>query len=74
MDPLKITAGLLDEEALWAKIEHNLSDRGCFNGIDDDVMEELRADLIALIRGSLSVIKRKNDDPGRPVPPHGSGP
>jgi hypothetical protein len=67
------TLKLTDEEELWGKIEYNLSDRGCFNGIDDDVMEELREDLIALIRGSLSVIKRK-DDPGRPVPHHGSGP
>lgn len=47
-----------DEETLWSKIELNLNDRGCFNGIDDDVMKELREDLIALIRGSLSVIKR----------------
>lgn len=40
------------------KIEHNLDDRGCFNGIDEDVMEELREDLTALIRGSLSVLER----------------
>lgn len=45
-------------ETLWHKIEYNLSDRGCFNGIGDEVMEELRTDLIALIRGSLSVIER----------------
>lgn len=47
-----------DAEKLWKKIESNLDDRGCFNAIDDDVMEELRTDLIALIRGSLSVIER----------------
>ena len=47
-----------DAEELWKKIERNLDDRGCFNGIDDDVMEELRIDLIALIQGSLSVIDR----------------
>ena len=47
-----------DAEELWAKIERNLDDRGCFNGIDDDVMEELRTDLTDLIRGSLSVMER----------------
>jgi hypothetical protein len=50
-----------EAEALWDKIEQNLGDRGCFNGIDDDVMEELEADLIALIRGHLSKMKRKED-------------
>lgn len=47
-----------DAKDLWEKIKHNLDDRGCFNGIDDDVMEELDTDLIALIRGSLSKITR----------------
>ena len=47
-----------DAKNLWKKLECNLSDRGCFNGIDDDVMEELRTDLIALIRGTLSVNTR----------------
>jgi hypothetical protein len=50
-----------EAEALWDKIEQNLGDRGCFNGIDDDVMEELEKDLIALIRGHLSKMKRKED-------------
>jgi hypothetical protein len=49
-------------ETLWGKIERNLDDRGCFNGIDDDVMEELREDLIALIRGSLSIIERTEQE------------
>ena len=44
---------------LWKKIEHNLSDRGCFNDIDDEVMKELRGDLTALIRGTLSKEDRK---------------
>lgn len=48
-----------EAKALWEKIEHNLSDRGCFNGIDEEVMEELRADLIALIRGTLAKEARK---------------
>lgn len=43
---------------LWIKIKANLSDRGCFNGIDDQTMRELETDLIGLIRGSLSVIER----------------
>lgn len=37
-------------EVLWISIERELDDRGCFNGIDDDVMEELRSSLIDLIR------------------------
>lgn len=48
-----------EAKELWKKIEHNLSDRGCFNGIDDAVMEELRTDLIALINGTLSKETRK---------------
>lgn len=48
-----------EAEALWTKIELNLSDRGCFNGIDDEVMEELRGDLTALIRGTLFKEDRK---------------
>ena len=35
---------------LWMKIETNLRDRGCFNGIDDDVMDELRLDLLNEMR------------------------
>lgn len=48
-----------EAEKLWDKIEMNLGDRGCFNGIDDDVMEELEQDLIAVIRGHLSKLLRK---------------
>lgn len=44
---------------LWKKIGHSLSDRGCFNGVDDEVMEEIRGDLTALIRGTLSKEDRK---------------
>ena len=50
-----------EAEALWDKIEANLGDRGCFNGIDDETMEELEADIIALIQGHLSKMKRKED-------------
>jgi len=46
-----------EAEDLWLKIQDNLSDRGCFNGIDDDVMEELQADLIALIRREVPSLK-----------------
>lgn len=28
---------------IWEHVERDLSDRGCFNGIDEDVMSELRA-------------------------------
>jgi hypothetical protein len=38
---------------IWKWIESDLSDRGCFNGIDDDVMEELRAVQIETIRKFL---------------------
>lgn len=44
-------------KALWILIERNLTDRGCFNGIDDDVMEELREDLTVLIRRYLHPLK-----------------
>lgn len=45
-----------EAEDLWLAIEANLDDRGCFNGIDRDVMEELRADLIQLIREKVPAL------------------
>lgn len=45
---------LTKAKTLWNEIENNLDDRGCFNGIDEDVMSELRSDLINIIRDKLS--------------------
>lgn len=46
-----------EAEDLWRWIELSLSDRGCFDGIDDDVMEELRAAQIAIIRERCPQLK-----------------
>ncbi len=46
-----------EAEDLWLRIQDNLSDRGCFNGIDDETMQELSADLIALIRREVPSLK-----------------
>lgn len=51
-----------EAEDLWLRIQENLSDRGCFNGIDDATMEELSADLIGLIRREAPSLK------GGPIP------
>ena len=40
-------------EHLWAVIKSELADRGCFNGIDDDVFEELESSLVDLIDRTL---------------------
>lgn len=34
---------------IWQEIEDNLADRGCFNGIDNETMTELRRDQVKLI-------------------------
>ncbi len=34
---------------LWSLIEKNLEDRDCFQGIDDDIMKELRKEQIETI-------------------------
>lgn len=39
---------------IWAALERDLSDRGCFNGIDDDVMDELRDAQIITIANLLA--------------------
>lgn len=38
---------------IWAALESDLEDRGCFNGIDDDVMEELAASMQRIIIDKL---------------------
>lgn len=42
---------------IWRKIEYSLSDRGCFNGIDDDIMEELRRDMLGMIEETIKLAK-----------------
>jgi len=39
--------------SIWRYIEVNLDGRGCFNGIDDETMDELRNDQIARIASLL---------------------
>lgn len=38
---------------IWVEIEADLSDRGCFNGIDDDVMGELAEAQVSIIAAKL---------------------
>lgn len=38
---------------IWIVIEENLSDRGCFKGIDDCTMRELRNEQIEAIRQAI---------------------
>lgn len=41
-------------QLIWQYVEGDLADRGCFNGIDDEVMAELRQsqiDCIATLLG-----------------------
>jgi hypothetical protein len=52
-DPKQLAA------SLWKMIEANLDDRGCFNGIDDDVMKDLRSDIKSEIAGILVMELRK---------------
>lgn len=40
-------------KAIWDAVYNNLYDRGCFNGIDDEIMEEIHDDLIATIADEL---------------------
>lgn len=36
-------------QLIWAAIETDLDDRGCFNGIDDDILEEIANKQVAII-------------------------
>ena len=38
---------------IWVAIEADLSDRGCFNGIDDDTMAEIAEAQTSTIAGML---------------------
>lgn len=40
--------------AVWNVIAAELDDRGCFNGIDDEVMDELEAACIRLVHAAMS--------------------
>lgn len=55
MDKLKGRAEVADQATvIWTALEADLSDRGCFNGIDDDVMEELAEAQISTITRLLA--------------------
>lgn len=41
-------------DAVWSVIAAELNDRGCFNGIDDDMMDEIDAACIRLVHAALT--------------------
>lgn len=40
--------------AVWNVIARELDDRGCFKGIDDDIMDEIDADCTRLVHAAMS--------------------
>lgn len=52
-----MASGYVDSEiaeSVWSVVAAELNDRGCFNGIDDETMDELDAACIRLVHAAMS--------------------